>query len=223
MGWGPHLSRFVDSGRKLVASHPLTRAPSPISPMKRILFTLTCLSIQPMHTAPVPLSSLSPPSTIATTATTAAPIRTLLASKASLRCRNYGDCGTVTPSSETAQKRTRPRTGQRAAPWEFPPEREIRAESFILERVREDSTYEMATFDRTYQLKQLNFEMRKTLCDPPATGEKKSSCALYWQKCTTCSAAWYYTWWTKNNQLFSRAVFANGYGKSKSDPMMIMC
>ena len=178
--------------------------------MKRILFTLTCFSIQPMHTASsLPLSSLPPSPTLATTA---APLRTLLASKASLRCRNYGDCGTVTPSSETVQKRLRPRSGQRAAPWEFPPEREIRAESFILERVREDSTYEMATFDRTYQLKQLNSEMRKTLCDPPATGEKKSSCALYWQKCTTCSAAWYYTWWTKNNQLFSRAAFANGYG-----------
>jgi hypothetical protein len=177
--------------------------------MKRILFTLACFSLQPTHTDAVPLSSLPPPPTLATTA---APLRTLLASKASLRCRNYGDCGTVTPSSETVQKRLRPRSGQRAAPWEFPPEREIRAESFIFERVREDSTYEMATFDRTYQLKQLNSEMRKTLCDPPATGEKKSSCALYWQKCTTCSAAWYYTWWTKNNQLFSRAAFANGYG-----------
>ena len=173
---------------------------------------LLSLTIQPTYTAP-----LSKPAVLDTTKFPFSPIEssnaktTLLNKK--LRCRNFGDCGSVSHSSKSpVQKRSHPKPGTLVAPWEFPPEREIRAESFILERVRQDTTYEANTFDRTYQLNQLNTAMRNTFCDPQ-TGDTKPSCYLYWQKCTTCSAAWYLTWWKHGSHLFTQAAYANGYGK----------
>ena len=184
----------------------------------RFLLLATCL--QSIH--PLPLSK----PTWGITSSPASPaspvphlrVATKIQSAKVLRCRNFGDCETIdVPKSVPVLKRSKPPPGSLVAPWEQPPEREIRAESFILERVREDSTYEAATFDRTYQLKLLNTAMRSTFCnDHPASEKKDNNCELFWQKCTTCAAAWYFTWWKNSNQqgrLFTRSAFVNGHGK----------
>ena len=94
-----------------------------------------------------------------------------------LRCRNFGDCDTVEAPASFVHHRMKPAPGALVAPWEHNPEREIRAETFILERVREDTDYEPATFDRTYSLHRLNVAMRTTFCDG---NEHDKNCKLYW-------------------------------------------
>ena len=94
-----------------------------------------------------------------------------------LRCRNFGDCDTVEAPASFVHHRMKPAPGALVAPWEHNPEREIRAETFILERVREDTDYEPATFDRTYSLHRLNVAMRTTFCDG---NEHVKNCKLYW-------------------------------------------
>ena len=133
-----------------------------------------------------------------------------------LRCRNFGDCDTVVPPTKVITKRPKPPHNALVAPWEHPPEREIRAETFVLERIREDSLYEPATFDRTYSLHRLNVAMRSTFCGGQAASPSDKGCKLYWQKCTTCAAAWYLAWWRagEKQQLYTRAAVVDGRGKA---------
>ena len=127
-----------------------------------------------------------------------------------LRCRNFGSCADSVSdvSPVTSATRSNPAPGALVAPWErLPaPQKKILAETFILERVSEDSAYETQTYVRTYSLHRVNSAMHAAFCDGPAS----QKCDLSWQKCTTCGASWYLVWWmVEGSRLFTRAAYVD--------------
>ena len=89
------------------------------------------------------------------------------------------------------------------APWEIDPATPANAhdvtsaETFILERVKQDSPYEGSNFVRALSMGKLNWRLRRTFCG--AGQEKNPNCQLWWQRCTTCASSWFIAYWSWAN------------------------